>query len=119
MARRRSQEEIDLERLPKAPLTRESLRETLALARYVRPYRARFFAGLATLFVSALLGLAFPLLAGTLIDAALHPTHAAIPGLGVLSLNHVALILAGSVTLQALASFNSALAFNRVGVTDA
>jgi ABC-type multidrug transport system fused ATPase/permease subunit len=116
MARRApSQEEIDLDRLPKAPLNRESLRETLSLFRYVRPYRVRFFAGLATLAISASLGLAFPLLAGALIDAALRPGVASIPLLGILSLNQVALLLAGSVTLQSLASFNSALAFNRVG----
>jgi len=110
-----STEDIALDRLPKAPLNRETLRQTLTLARYLRPYRARFFAGLATLFVSAALGLAFPLLAGSLIDAALHPGQTTLPFLGALSLNQVALILAGSVTLQSLASFNSALSFNRVG----
>ena len=116
MARRNpSQEDLSLERLPRAPLNRESLRQTIALARYLRPYRARFFSGFATLFVSATLGLAFPLLAGSLIDSALRPGLAAVPVLGVLSLNQVALLLAGSVTLQALNSFNSALAFNRVG----
>jgi ABC transporter fused permease/ATP-binding protein len=116
MARRNpSQEDIALDRLPKAPLNRETLRQTLELARYVRPYRARFLAGLTTLFMSAALGLAFPLLAGSLIDSAMHPGLAKIPVLGVLSLNRVALLLAASVTLQALASFNSALAFNRVG----
>ncbi|MEY4939564.1 MAG: hypothetical protein RIQ93_1299, partial [Verrucomicrobiota bacterium] len=100
---------------PKAPLNRETLRQTLALAAYLQPYRARFTSGLATLFLSALLGLAFPLLAGSLIDSALRPDVATIPFLGALSLNQVALLLAGSVTCQALASFNSALAFNRVG----
>ena len=116
MARRNpSQEDIALDRLPKAPLNRESLKQTLALAGYIRPYRARFLAGLSTLFVSAGLGLAFPLLAGSLIDAALHAGTTHIPGLGALSLNQVALLLAASVTLQAAASFNSALAFNRVG----
>jgi ATP-binding cassette subfamily B protein len=104
-----------LDRLPKAPLTRESLRQTLVLARYVRPYRLRFFFGLTTLFASASFGLLFPLLAGRIVDAALHPGHAAIPYLGVVTLNQVALILATSVVLQALASFNSALCFNRVG----
>ena len=110
-----SAEDIALDRLPKAPLNRESLRQTMALFRYVRPYRVRFFSGLTTLFISATLGLVFPLLAGTLIDAALHPGQATVPLLGILTLNQVALLLAGSVTLQALASFNSALAFNRVG----
>lgn len=110
-----AQEEIALDRLPKAPLTRESLGQTLELARYVRPYRPRFFAGLTTLFMSAALGLAFPLLAGSLIDAALNPGGAQVAWLGAVDLNQVALLLVASVTLQALASFNSSLAFNRVG----
>ena len=67
------------------------------------------------MFISAALGLAFPLLAGSLIDCALHPNVATLPGFGALTLNQVALLLAVSVTLQALASYNSALAFNRVG----
>jgi ABC-type multidrug transport system fused ATPase/permease subunit len=116
MARRSpTQEDIALDRLPKAPLNRETIGETLALARYVTPYRARFLSGLATLFVGAGLGLAFPLLAGALIDVALRPGAATLPVLGALSLNQVACLLAGSVMLQALATFNSALAFNRVG----
>lgn len=116
MARRtEAQEDHALERLPKAPLNRETLGQALALARYVRPYRNRFLAGLVTLFFSAGLGLAFPLLAGSLIDAALRPAGAMLPLLGPLSLDQVAAVMAASVTLQALASFNSALAFNRVG----
>jgi len=110
-----TKEDLALDRLPKASLNRENLRETLGLFRYIRPYRARFFAGLIALFFSAALGLAFPFLAGTLIDAALRPGVAALPGVGVVGLNLVALLLAGSITLQALASFNSALSFNRVG----
>jgi len=116
MARRNpTAEDHALDRLPKAPLNRESVGQALALARYVRPYRARFLAGLFTVFISAALGLAFPLLAGALIDCALHPGVATLPGFGALTLNQVALLLAASVTLQALASYNSALAFNRVG----
>jgi ATP-binding cassette subfamily B protein len=110
-----SAEDLALDRLPKASLNRESLREALSLYRYVRPYRWRFFSGLATLVVSASLGLVFPLFSGALIDAALRPEHATVPLLGVVTLNQVALLLAVSVTLQALSSFNSSLAFNRVG----
>jgi ATP-binding cassette subfamily B protein len=116
MARRNSSAQAEAaDRLPKAALNRESLRETLALARYVRPYRRRFFAGLGSLLFSATCGLAFPLLAGALIDAAIRPGGAHLPILGALPLNRVALILVVSVSLQALASFNSALSFNRVG----
>jgi ATP-binding cassette subfamily B protein len=116
MSRRNpSAEDLALDRLPKAALNRESLRETFALARYVRPYRRRFLVGLATLFVSAACGLAFPFLAGSLIDAALRPGGANLPVFGALALNEVALMLAVAVCLQALCSFNSALAFNCVG----
>ncbi len=116
MARRQpSDDEIALDRLPKAKISRESLGDALSLARFVRPYRARFTSGMATLFLSASLGLAFPLLAGSLIDAALHSGITRLPVLGPLSLNELALVLAFSVTLQSLASFNSSLAFNRVG----
>ncbi|PAW73350.1 MAG: multidrug ABC transporter ATP-binding protein [Opitutia bacterium Tous-C4FEB] len=116
MARRTAaQSELAQENLPKTPLNRETLREAFALARYVRPYRVRFCSGLATLFLSASLGLAFPLLAGSLIDAATNPGGVQLGWLGSPSLNQVALLLAVSVGFQALASFNSALAFNRVG----
>ena len=116
MARRTTaQSELAQENLPKTPLNRETLREAFALARYVRPYGVRFCSGLATLFLSASLGLAFPLLAGSLIDAAMNPGGVQLGWLGSPSLNQVALLLAVSVGFQALASFNSALAFNRVG----
>ena len=116
MARRTAaQSELAQENLPKTPLNRETLREAFALARYVRPYRVRFCSGLATLFLSASLGRAFPVLAGSLIDAAMNPGGVQLGWLGAPNLNQVALLLAISVGFQALASFNSALAFNRVG----
>ena len=104
-----------MERLPKAPLNRENIREMLAFARYVVPYRKRFAAGLATLFFSAGCGLLFPLLAGALIDADMRPGGAVLPVLGAITLNRLALLLTCSVSLQAMASFNSSLCFNRVG----
>ncbi len=107
--------ENSLDRLPKAPLNRETLGEMLSFTRYVLPYRGRFFAGIATLFFSAGCGLLFPLLAGALIDAAMRPGGAVLPLIGAISLNHLALVLMCSVSLQALASFNSSLSFNRVG----
>lgn len=87
----------------------------MALAAYVRPYRSRFIMGMVSLLASAALGLAFPLLSGSLIDAALHSGEVRLPLLGTWSMNALALLLAGSVLVQALGSFGSALAFNRVG----
>jgi len=60
----------DADDVPTVPLTGEGLREAARLLAYVRPYRARFAAALAALFLSSLLGLAFPFLAGRLVDAA-------------------------------------------------
>jgi ABC-type multidrug transport system fused ATPase/permease subunit len=116
MARRSpSADEIALDRLPKAAVTRESIRETISLARYVKPYRGRFVFGLGSLTFSATCGLVFPFLAGALIDSVLKPAGAVLPLLGALRLNQIALVLVGTTTLQAAASFNSALCFNRVG----
>ena len=114
MSRHRSKRD-DLDRLPKAKLNPESLRETLRLFRYIAPYRQRFFLGLGCLTVVSAMGLCFPLLAGGLIDAALHPGGAVLPGFGQLTLNQVALVLVVTISLQALAGFGSALSFSRVG----
>ena len=110
-----SKQDMAQDRLPKAPLNRETLGQALELAKYVKPYRARFIGGLVTLFISASLGLAFPFLSGALIDAALNPAKAVLPVLGLVTLNQVALLLTSAVACQALCSFNSALSFNRVG----
>ena len=116
MARSPSPDSDDDPNRPSKPnLDRDGLRETWALATYIRPYRKRFFFGLASLFCSATFGLAFPLLAGGLIDAAMHGGRAALPVLGSLTLNQIALALAVSVFFQAATSFNSALSFHRVG----
>ena len=60
----------DADDVPTVPLTGEGLREAARLFAYVRPYRVRFAAALAALFLSSLLGLAFPYLTGRLVDAA-------------------------------------------------
>ena len=64
MARR-----LDLD-LPKAKLTRESLREAAILLSYLRPYRGLLAAACGALIISSLLSLCFPFLAGSLMDAA-------------------------------------------------
>ncbi len=108
-------EERALDRLPKAALTRESLRSASGLLRFVRPYRARFAVGLGSLFTGAVLGLAFPFLAGALIDAAINPGRGTLPGWPDATVANIATLLAATVLLQASASFNSALCFNAVG----
>ena len=56
--------------LPKAKINRQSLQNVVKLLSYVKPYRWKFFAGLVFLFISSLVGLAFPTFLGALIDAA-------------------------------------------------
>jgi ATP-binding cassette subfamily B protein len=92
--------------LPKAPINRESMREVLALLRYLRPYRVRFVLALVALFGSNLLGLAFPFLAGKLIDAA------TTPGPGI---HRIALALIAVLAAQSSLSFFHALSFASVG----
>ncbi|GAB1489652.1 ABC transporter transmembrane domain-containing protein [Opitutaceae bacterium] len=104
-----------IDRLPKAKLNRETLREAAGLFAYVVPYRSWFVVGMLALTVGNAAGLCFPFLAGALIDAALTPSGATVPVLGALPLDQVAFVLAGTVTLQACAAFLSSLSFNRVG----
>lgn len=96
--------------LPKAKLNRESLRQALELFRYLRPYRGRFSAALASLFASSLLSLSFPYLAGSIIDAALQPKGGAMAGA-----DRMALLLMGILAVQAGLAYFHALSFATVG----
>ncbi|MEA3210062.1 MAG: ATP-binding cassette, subfamily bacterial [Chthoniobacter sp.] len=82
---------------------------------YVRPYRGRFVVALVASTVSMAFGSMFPYLVGTLLDAS-------IPSLKVLEaapwqrdLNTVALVLLGTLLLQAVLMFIASLSFNVVG----
>jgi ATP-binding cassette subfamily B protein len=98
--------------LPKAKLDRENLRQALELFRYLRPYRGRFSAALASLFVSSLLSLSFPYLAGSIIDAAMHPLKGS--G-GMARADRTALLLMGILALQAGLSYFQSLSLATAG----
>jgi ABC-type multidrug transport system fused ATPase/permease subunit len=77
--------------LPKAKLNRQTLSNISRLLSYIRPYRGKFTAALLFLFISSLVGLAFPSFLGALIDAAQgkHTNKllpATIQGIGLLAL---------------------------------
>lgn len=97
--------------LPKAKLDRESLGQALELFRYLRPYRTRFGAALASLFLSSLLSLAFPYLAGSIVDAAVVQNR----GGPLASVDRTALLLLGVLAVQAGFSFFHTLSFATVG----
>ena len=98
--------------LPKGKLDRESLRQALELFRYLRPYRARFSAAMASLFTGSLLSLAFPYLAGSIVDAAVHHTQS---GVGMAGVDRTALLLMGILSVQAGLTFFHSLSFATVG----
>jgi ABC transporter fused permease/ATP-binding protein len=98
--------------LPKARLDRESLRQALELFQYLRPYRVRFSAALVSMFIGSLLSLAFPYLAGSIIDAAMQGNH----GNGNMAgSDRTALLLMSILTLQAGLSYFHSLSFATVG----
>jgi ABC transporter fused permease/ATP-binding protein len=89
------------EELPKAKLNRQTLNHISKLLSYIRPYRWKFAAAMFFLFISSLVGLAFPSFVGGLIDAAQgkHTTAllpASIKGIAALAL--VVLFLQGFVS---------------------
>lgn len=98
--------------LPKAKLDRESLRQAVELFRFLRPYRRRFGAALAALFTGSLLTLAFPYLAGSIVDAAVRHTKGTGNMAGV---DQTALLLMGILALQAGLSYFHFLSFATVG----
>src|ERR1700744_200776 len=79
------------EELPKAKLNRQTLTHISRLLSYIRPYRWKFAFAMLFLFLSSLVGLAFPSFLGALIDAAQgkHTSKflpATIQGIGLLAL---------------------------------
>lgn len=92
-----------------------SYRELADLFRYVRPWRQRFILAMLASFISMGFGLTFPYLVGNLLDAAVPSVK--VPNLPpwMRDVNHVALFLAGSLTIQAVLTFFSSYSFNKVG----
>src|SRR5947207_15171171 len=101
MARYSRNDQAEVE-LPKMKLDRESLRQTLELFRYLRPYRRRFSAAMVSLFTGSLLSLAFPYLAGSIVDAAVLHTKG---GGNMAGVDRTALLLMGILALQAGLTF--------------
>jgi ATP-binding cassette subfamily B protein len=112
MARYSRNDQAGIE-LPKAKLDRESLRQAFELFRFLHPYRVRFGAALLSMFTGSLLSLAFPYLAGTIIDAAMKGAQGGAGGMA--ASNRTALMLMGILALQAGLSYFHSLSFATVG----
>jgi ABC transporter fused permease/ATP-binding protein len=98
----------------KVPIKPESLRRAARVLRYLAPYRIRFAGAIVTLLVSTSLGLSFPYLTGLLLDGALVKPAIATAS-WTTNLNLIALVLLGTLALQAFFSFFSTYWFYRCG----
>jgi ATP-binding cassette subfamily B protein len=87
----------------------------LELLRFVRPFRVRFGAAVAASIFSMSFGLMFPWLVGRLLDASI-PSLKVVPvAAWMRNVDTVALVLIGTLAVQAGLTFFSSYSFHRVG----
>lgn len=91
------------------------VKEFLDLLRWVYPHRWRFGAAMLASFVSMGFGLTFPWLLGRLLDAAIPSVKSLPESAWRPPIDHIALVLMGSLAIQAILTFFSSYSFNRVG----
>lgn len=92
-----------------------SFRQLSDLFRYLRPYRSSFIAALLASMVSMGFGALFPYLVGHLIDSAVPSIKAPPVQAWRPSLNTAALVLIGTLAVQAILTFFASLAFQQAG----
>src|ERR1700744_4707652 len=114
MARYGSRGRLDLD-LPKAKLTKDNLREAAALLSYLRPYRGLLIAACGALILSSLLGLFFPFLAGSLMDAATTADPSRKTSWLPHNINLIALIMLGVLAVQATSTFFHSTSLVKIG----
>lgn len=87
--------------LDKKPVNRQTLRQLLGIYRFMLPYQWYFIGGLACLFFSSIVTLAFPYLTGKLIDVATAPNADWI----LKDIDTIAAVLIGILLVQSVFSF--------------
>ena len=103
---------------PRVPLSRASLAEAARLFAYLLRYRLRFAAAMIALAVASLLGLAFPYLAGRLVDAAIpgrSPTGDSFLKPGDFDIDRAAIWLVAVLAVRAACSFAQTYWLAQVG----
>jgi ABC transporter fused permease/ATP-binding protein len=110
MARPRRNEQAS-EELPKAKLTKDNLKESLLIFRYVKPYKAKFIAGLVFIALSSATTLAFPYFLKKLIDSAQKQN----PEELLSSPGNIAMAMIVLLVLQMVISFMRVYLFTIVG----
>ncbi len=100
---------------PKTKLTRENLRQAIRIFEFIRPYRWMMVLGLILLFLSSLVFMAFPYLAGQMIDIAQGESSVD------LTLGSMGWILLAVLIIQGVVSYTRVLLFANVserGIAD-
>src|SRR5581483_2272234 len=105
---------LDLD-LPKAKLNKENLREAAVLFAYLKPYRGWLAAVCVGLCVSGAMGLSFPYLAGSLVDAATPGGLSHRPPWLPQHINTIAGLMFVMMAVQACAMFFNSTTMTRVG----
>ena len=98
---------------PKPKLTKEAFQRGLRIFRYVLPYRAKFIVGMVLLTLSSATFMAFPWVAGKLVDAANGKVFT-LPGGLELTITRIALLLFGVILFQGFFSFGRIWFFTQV-----
>ncbi|GAC1591545.1 MAG: ABC transporter transmembrane domain-containing protein [Hymenobacter sp.] len=98
---------------PKTKITKEAFRRGLRIFRYVLPYRAKFVVGMVLLTLSSATFMAFPWVAGKLVDAANGKVFT-LPGGLELTITRIALLLFGVILFQGFFSFGRIWFFTQV-----
>ncbi len=98
---------------PKPKLTKEAFQRGLRIFRYVLPYRAKFIMGMVLLTLSSATFMAFPWVAGKLVDAANGKVFS-LPGGLELTITRIALLLFGVILFQGFFSFGRIWFFTQV-----
>ena len=99
--------------LPKPKVNKESLKRSLRIFRYVLPYKGLFAVGLMMLLLSSSTFMAFPFLAGKLIDAANHKP-VVLPNGIELGIDRIAILLFTIIVFQGFFSFGRIWFFTQV-----
>ena len=97
--------------MPKAKISKESVKEALAIFKYVRPYRGVFITGLVFIALSSATTMSFPYLLKRLIDSA----HGDLKGAIAFTPGHIALIMIAVLGIQMVFSFLRIYLFTYVG----
>lgn len=100
---------------PKGKLNKESLQQGMAVFKYIKPYRWKFFIGMVLLVVTSLIFMVFPYLIGLMIDIAEGKSELDV------SLNDVGLGLVAILLVQGVISYVRVLLFAEVsekGIAD-